>query len=152
MPQGRIIIADNHLNMLAGVHRLLEEEVETTLMVGDEISLNHALEHFNPDVVLADISFPISKERNVAWFLKKNFPKINVIILSVGDEKAAIDDVMAAGVEGFVLKHRAVIDLIPAIRGCLRGTSTFFLGMISTGLMLWGIRFKAVLHAIVVEI
>lgn len=119
MPQGRIVIADNHLNMLAGVHRLLKEEVETILMVGDEISLNHALEHFNPNVVLADISFPVSKERNVAWFLKKNFPKINVIILSVGDEKAAIDDVMAAGVEGFVLKHRAVIDLIPAIRGCL---------------------------------
>jgi two-component system response regulator DegU len=53
--------------------------------------------------------------------LKTNFPKIKVIILSVHDEKAVMDDVMAAGVEGFVLKHRAVIDLIPAIRGVLQG-------------------------------
>ena len=37
------------------------------------------------------------------------------------DEKAVMDDVMAAGVEGFVLKHRAVVDLIPAIRGVLQG-------------------------------
>jgi len=32
-----------------------------------------------------------------------------------------VDDVMASGVEGFVLKRRAVIDLIPAIREVLRG-------------------------------
>jgi len=53
--------------------------------------------------------------------LKENFPIIKVIILSVHDEKSVLDDVMAAGVEGFVLKPRAVIDLIPAIREVLLG-------------------------------
>ena len=53
--------------------------------------------------------------------LKKNFPKIKVIILSVHDEKSVLDDVKAAGVEGFVLKRRAVVDLIPAIREVLQG-------------------------------
>jgi DNA-binding NarL/FixJ family response regulator len=70
---------------------------------------------------VADLSLPTSTETNIAWVLKTNFPKIKVIILSVHDEKAVLDDVMAAGVEGFVLKHRAVIDLIPAIRGVLKG-------------------------------
>ena len=121
MRQGRIILADKHSNMLGGIRRLLEDEVETVLMVADEISLNHALENFNPDVVVADLSLPISTETNIAWVLKKNFPKIKVIILSVHDEKSVMDDVMAAGVEGFVLKQRAVIDLIPAIRGVLQG-------------------------------
>jgi DNA-binding NarL/FixJ family response regulator len=121
MRQGRIILADKHSNMLGGIRRLLEDEVETVLMVTDEISLNHALENFNPDVVVADLSLPISTKTNIAWVLKKNFPKIKVIILSVHDEKSVLDDVMAAGVEGFVLKHRAVIDLIPAIRGVLQG-------------------------------
>jgi two-component system response regulator DegU len=121
MRQGRIILADKHPNMLGGIRRLLEDEVETVLMVADEISLNHALENFNPDVVVADLSLPISTKTNIAWVLKKNFPKIKVIILSVHDEKTVLDDVMAAGVEGFVLKHRAVIDLIPAIRGVLQG-------------------------------
>jgi two-component system response regulator DegU len=121
MRQGRVILADKHSNMLGGIRRLLEDEVETVLMVADEISLNHALENFNPDVVVVDLSLPISTKTNIAWALKKNFPKIKVIILSVHDEKSVLDDVMAAGVEGFVLKHRAVIDLIPAIRGVLQG-------------------------------
>ena len=121
MRQGRVILADKHSNMLGGIRRLLEDEVETVLMVADEISLNHALENFNPDVVVADLSLPISTKTNIAWVLKKNFPKIKVIILSVHDEKSVLDDVMAAGVEGFVLKQRAVIDLIPAIRGVLQG-------------------------------
>jgi DNA-binding NarL/FixJ family response regulator len=121
MRQGRIILADKHSNMLAGIRRLLEDEVETVLMVADEISLNHALENVNPDVVVADLSLPTSTETNIAWVLKKKFPKMKVIILSIHDEKAVLDDVMAAGVEGFVLKHRAVVDLIPAIRGVLQG-------------------------------
>lgn len=121
MPQSRVILADKHSNMLGGIRRLLEDEVKTVLMVADEISLYHALENFNPDVVVADLSLPISTETNIAWVLKKNFPKIKVIILSFHDEKSVVDDVIAAGVEGFVLKHRAVIDLIPAIHEVLQG-------------------------------
>ena len=121
MRQGRIILADNHSNMLAGIRRFLEDEVETVLMVADEISLNHALENFNPDVVVTDLSLPTSTGTNIAWVLKKKFPKIKVIILSVHDEKSVMEDVMATGVEGFVLKPRALIDLIPAIRGVLQG-------------------------------
>ena len=121
MRQGRIILADKHSNMLAGIRRLLEDEVETVLMVADEASLIHVLENFNPDVVVADLSLPSLTEKNIAWVLKENFPRIKVIILSVHDEKSVLDDVMAAGVEGFVLKPRAVIDLIPAIREVLQG-------------------------------
>jgi DNA-binding NarL/FixJ family response regulator len=121
MRQGRLILADKHSNMLGGIRRLLEDEVETVLMVSDEISLHHALENFNPDVVVADLSLPITTNTNIARALKKNFPKIKVIILSTHDEKSVVDDVMAAGVEGFVLKRRAVIDLIPAIREVLQG-------------------------------
>ena len=60
MRQGRIILADKHSNMLGGIRRLLEDVVETVLMVTDETSLNHALENFNPDVVVVDLSLPTS--------------------------------------------------------------------------------------------
>jgi len=121
MKQSRVILADKHPNMLGGIRRLLEDEVETVLMVTDEISLYHALENFNPDVVVADLSLPISTKTNIAWVLKKNFPETRVIILSIHDEKSVVDDVMAAGIEGFVLKRRAVVDLIPAIHEVLQG-------------------------------
>ncbi len=121
MREGRVILADEHSHMLAGIRRILEDEVKTVLMVSDEFSLYHALDNFNPDVVVADLSLPISARANIAWVLKENFPKIKVIILSIHDEKTVVDDVMAAGAEGFVLKRRAVTDLIPAIREVLQG-------------------------------
>ena len=121
MRQGRVILADKQTNVLGGIRRLLEAEVETVLMVADEISLRHALEHFNPDVVVADLSLPVSTKTNIARELKENFPQIKVIILSIHDERSVVDDVMASGIEGFVLKWRMVIDLIPAIREVRRG-------------------------------
>ena len=69
--------------------------------------------------MVADLSLPVSKGANIAWALKEEFPKVKVIILSIHNEKAVVDDLMAAGVEGIVLKNRAVIDLIPAIREVL---------------------------------
>ena len=100
MGQGRVILADKHSNVLGGIRRLLEAEVETVLMVTDEISLRHALEHHNPDVVVADLSLPVSTKTNIALELKKNFPKIKVIILSNYDDRSVVDDVMASGTPG----------------------------------------------------
>ena len=121
MRQGRVILADTHPNVLGGIRRLLEAEVESVLMVTDEISLRHALEHINPDVLVADLSLPVSTKTNIARELKKNYPRIKIIILSIHDDSSVFEEVMASGVEGFVLKRRAAIDLIPAIREVLRG-------------------------------
>jgi DNA-binding NarL/FixJ family response regulator len=115
--------------MLGGIRRLLEGEADTVLMVADEISLYNVLENFNPDVVVADLSLPTSTETNIAWVFKKHFPLKKIIIMSLHDEKPVIDDVMAAGVEGFVLKRRAVIDLIPAIHEVLQGRKYISPGM-----------------------
>lgn len=90
-------------------------------MVSDEMSLYHALETHHPDVVVVDQSLSHSEETNIAWALKKKFPRIKIIILSLYDDQSVIDEVMAAGVEGYVLKRRAAIDLIPAFREVLEG-------------------------------
>jgi len=117
----RVIVADSHATMLAGIRRLLESEVRAVLMVSDEASLMAALEQFNPDLVVADLSLPTRGEANVARLLKKRYPGTRVIILSVHDEPTAVEEAMAAGVEGFVLKQRAAIDLLPAISEVCQG-------------------------------
>jgi DNA-binding NarL/FixJ family response regulator len=118
---GRVILADKHVNTLGAVRNLIETEAATVLMVTDEASLWAALENFEPDVVVADLSLPFSRGTNVARSLKDRHPAVKVIILSIHDEKTVLDEVMATGVEGFVLKRRAVIDLIPAMREILQG-------------------------------
>jgi DNA-binding NarL/FixJ family response regulator len=117
----RVVVADQHPIMLEGIRRMLETEAESVLMVADEASLMQAVESVLPDLVIADLSFPVSGATNVARLLKQQHPGIKIIILSVHEEPAAADEVAGAGAEGFVLKRRAVIDLIAAVRAVCRG-------------------------------
>ena len=117
----RVVVADQHPIMLEGIRRMLETEAESVLMVADEASLMQAVERVLPDLVIADLSFPVSGGANVARLLKERHPGIKIIILSVHEEPAAADEVAAAGAEAFVLKRRAVVDLIAAVRAVCGG-------------------------------
>jgi CheY-like chemotaxis protein len=118
---GLVILADRHPSMLEGIRRMLETEVESVLMVADEVSLMQAVEKTIPDLVVADLSLPIFGAGNVVRLLKKHYPDIRVIIMSVHDERAVVNEVMEAGAEGFVLKRRTAIDLLPAITEVSQG-------------------------------
>jgi DNA-binding NarL/FixJ family response regulator len=121
MKQGKVLLADNHQNMLEGVRNLLEDMFETVFMVADEASLLEAAEKLKPDLIVADLSLPVTKEVNIVRRLKMAFPDIKLIILSIHDERAAVGECINAGATGIVLKRRAVIDLIPAVESVLKG-------------------------------
>jgi two-component system, NarL family, nitrate/nitrite response regulator NarL len=121
MKQIRVILADQHINVLGAIRNLLEEEAKTVLMVADETSLWAALENFKPDLVVADLSLLFPGTQHIPQTLKDKYPLVKLIILSSYEEKPVLEEAMATGAEGFVLKHRAVIDLIPAIREVLQG-------------------------------
>jgi DNA-binding NarL/FixJ family response regulator len=80
-----------------------------------------AAEKLSPDLIVADLSLPVKSEINIARRLKKAFPKIRLIILSVHDEGVAVGECIVAGVSGFVLKRTAVDDLVPAIETAMNG-------------------------------
>jgi DNA-binding NarL/FixJ family response regulator len=121
MKQGKVLLADNHQNMLEGVRNLLEDMFETVFMVADEASLMEAAEKLNPDLIVADLSLPVTKEINIVRRLKMAFPQIKLIILSIHDEQAAFGECIEAGARGIVLKRRAVDDLVPAVEAVLKG-------------------------------
>jgi DNA-binding NarL/FixJ family response regulator len=121
MRQGKVLLADNHQNMLAGVRTLLESMFATVFMVADEASLMEAAEKLVPDLIVADLSLPVTKEINIARRLKKAFPLIRLIILSVHDERAAISECIEAGASAVVLKRSAVNDLVPAVGAVMKG-------------------------------
>lgn len=117
----KVLLADNHQNMLAGVRTLLESRFDKVFMVADEASLLEAAEKIKPDLIVADLSLPVTREVNIARRLKKTFPAIKFIILSVHDERNAINECIEAGAAAFVLKRTAVNDLVPAIEAVQRG-------------------------------
>ena len=120
MKQGKVILADTHQNMLAGVRTLLESMFDKVFMVADEPSLLEAADKIKPDLIVADLSFPVTREINIVRRLHKAFPEIKLIILSVHDEPNAIKECIEAGATAFVLKRTAVNDLVPAIEAALR--------------------------------
>jgi DNA-binding NarL/FixJ family response regulator len=120
-PLKRILIADAHPNMVAGVRQLLKELFEVSVMVADVPSLSDAVVRSDYDLVIADISIPRISGENVVRLLKRLRPDLRLIILSVHDEPVYVEECLTAGAEGFVLKRSAVDDLVPAVAAVLRG-------------------------------
>ncbi|HAK59138.1 MAG TPA: hypothetical protein DCO77_01975 [Nitrospiraceae bacterium] len=121
MKQGRVVLADSHQNMMEGIRGLLETVFEVVVMVADETSLLDTVDTVNPDLVVVDLSLPVSEEMNVARSFSRAKPGMKFLILSVHDDRTAVDECMASGACGFVLKRTAADDLLPAVEEVLRG-------------------------------
>lgn len=121
MKQGRVVLADSHQNMMEGIRSLLETRFEVVVMVADETSLLDTVNTVNPDLVVVDLSLPVSEEVNVALRFSRAKPGMKFLILSVHDDRTAVDECMASGASGFVLKRTAADDLLPAVEEVLRG-------------------------------
>ena len=118
---GRLVLADSHPGMLEGMRRLLEKEAKSVVMVADEASLIQAVDGIAPDLGVADFSFPVSGAANVVRLIKQHHAETKVIVVSIHEDPTVTSEAINAGAEGFVLKRRAVVDLIPAICEVCRG-------------------------------
>jgi DNA-binding NarL/FixJ family response regulator len=121
MPAERIILAETHPIFVGVVRRLLQETMGAMFMVADECSLIDAIAETHFDLVIADLSFPVASGENVVRLLHRLNPKLKAIILSVHDEQTVVNECLAAGMKGFVLKRTAATDLLPAVEAVLKG-------------------------------
>jgi DNA-binding NarL/FixJ family response regulator len=121
MPPKRILLAETHPTFVGVVRLLLKETMAAMFMVADEASLNEAVAGAQFDLIIADLSFPVSSGKNVIRLLQRLNPEIKCIILSVHDEQTAVDECLAAGAKGFVLKRTASTDLLAAVETVLKG-------------------------------
>jgi len=117
----RILLAETHPTFVGVVRLILKETACTMLMVADEHSLTEAVAGTQFDLAIADLSFPISSGENVVRLLQRLNPELKSIILSVHDEQTVVDECLATGVKGFVLKRTASTDLLAAVEVVLKG-------------------------------
>ena len=121
MPSKRILLAETHLTFVGVVRLILRDTGSTMLTAADELSLVEAVTNTRFDLVIADLSFPISSGGNVARLLYRLNPGLKTIILSVHDEPTVVEECVAAGAKGFVLKRAASTDLLAAVETVLSG-------------------------------
>lgn len=119
----RILLADDHHLVRAGIRSLLEDfpDFEVVGETGDgreAISLAHACQ---PDVILMDITMGSLNGLEAAARIVKECPAVRVIILSMHANEEYVRQALQAGASGYLLKDAATTELEIALRGVLRG-------------------------------
>jgi DNA-binding NarL/FixJ family response regulator len=90
-------------------------------MVADESSLLEAITRMEPDLVVVDLSLPVTENVNIVRTVLSRHPGLRVIVLSVHDEELVSSHTLSAGAVGFVLKRTAGVDLTAAVDAIYRG-------------------------------
>jgi DNA-binding NarL/FixJ family response regulator len=122
--QLRVAIADDHRLMLDGIRRALEAAPDISV-VGEAMSGEEMLRlvpKVNPDVVILDMRMPKGDGLTTLSQLKKDYPDLKVIILSMFEEPDHINEALEKGAAGYVVKSINPLDLPSTIRQVVEGT------------------------------
>lgn len=119
----RVILADDHTLVRAGLRSLVEQLKDVTVVAeannGHEV-LSLASAH-HPDVVLMDISMPGMNGFEAALRLKKDHPQVKIIILSMHASEEYVLQALRAGASGYLVKDSAPLELGLALQAVARG-------------------------------
>lgn len=119
----RIVLADDHPIVLDGLRNLIRAESDFEL-VGEAASGLSALKIIreqHPDVAVLDISMPELNGIVLSRRLAGEMPALRLLILTLHEDRAYLNQALEAGVRGYVLKRSAVENLVQAIRAVLVG-------------------------------
>jgi DNA-binding NarL/FixJ family response regulator len=119
----RVLIADDHALVRAGI-RALVEKIEGVVVVGEAGKGSEALElveELKPNLMLLDITMPDGGGFDVLDHVTKKYPEIKVIVLTVHDAGEYAIRALREGAAGFLPKSAASIELEQAIETVIRG-------------------------------
>jgi len=95
--------------------------MQVTSEAGDGLALLELLKDHTPDVVILDISMPRLRGLEAAEIIKAQYPQVKIMILTMHRDKYLFARAMEIGVDAYVLKDEADIDLTRAIKAILAG-------------------------------
>lgn len=118
----RVILADDHTLVRAGIRSLLEK-IAGVQVVGEASDGREALEIIkktNPNIALLDITMSGMNGLDVTARVVKDFPHIKVIILSMHANEEYVLQALKIGVSGYLLKDAATTELELALKAIAR--------------------------------
>jgi DNA-binding NarL/FixJ family response regulator len=123
----RIVIADDHEIYRNGFKLLLKNQDELELVGEAEngVELIEAVTEFQPEVVITDIKMPQMDGIEACKVIKKKFPEMKVIALSMFNEDNLIIDMLEAGARGYLLKNTKKPELLLAAREVFEGRTYY---------------------------
>ena len=119
----RIILADDHEILRAGLKSLLDREPDFKVVAQarDGEELLDKLTSVKADCVVMDLSMPNLDGLATLKEIQKNFPKIKCLVLTMQKDQEHFKRAMANGASGYVLKDNAFDLLVMAIKMVMKG-------------------------------
>ncbi len=121
MVRSRILLADDHLLVMEGLRKLLEDEHDLVGTVEDGVALVDMAKELDPDIILLDISMPMLNGIEAARKIKKLLPECKLIFVTMHGDSTYVIEAFRAGASGYLLKRSAASELSQAIRAVLNG-------------------------------
>ena len=121
----RILLADDHTILRDGIRALLSTDADLEVVGeasnGAEVLL--MLETTPTDVVLMDVQMPVLDGFDTVPELRRRFPEVRVLVLTMLDHENYVTRMFEAGASGYVLKNAAISEITYAIRTVAAGNS-----------------------------
>ena len=117
----RVLLADDHEEVLARVRVILGEEFDIVNAVNNGRDAIEETERLDPDVLVIDISMPILNGLQAASKLRETNLRTKIVFLTVHEDPDFVAAALAAGASAYVTKEDVTTDLLPAIYEVLQG-------------------------------
>jgi DNA-binding NarL/FixJ family response regulator len=112
-----IVLAEDHALVREGIKKIVEDidDFQVVGEVGDAVQLLELVQTLDTDMVILDISMPGMPGIVAAREIKRRYPQIKVLILTMHKKKEYLNDAIAAGADGYLLKEDVAKELGSAI-------------------------------------
>ncbi len=118
-----LLLVDDHAVVRSGLKMLLGSEPDVEI-AGEASTAAEAIEaaaQVNPDVILMDIGLPDRSGIEATREIKKRFPKVAIVALTIHEDQEYFFKMLEAGASGYVPKRAAPDELLTAIRAAAAG-------------------------------
>jgi DNA-binding NarL/FixJ family response regulator len=131
MPRIRVLVADDHAVLRAGLKMLIggQPDMEVVAEAGDGEEALRRAKDTRPDVAIMDMTMPGAGGIQAIERLRAACPETRVLVLTMHDVPAYLRAALAAGASGYVVKRAADAELLSAIRGVARGRTVLDPGL-----------------------
>ncbi|MES2265333.1 MAG: response regulator transcription factor [Bacteroidota bacterium] len=122
-----IFIVDDHQMVIDGL-RLIIDTINGFDIVGESTSAHQALDMLattHADILLTDVSMPEMSGIELTRLVKKKFPHVKIIALSMFSESQVVAEMIDAGISGYILKNTGKQELIEALNKVSSGQNYF---------------------------
>jgi DNA-binding NarL/FixJ family response regulator len=126
---GRIVLADDHPDLLREIRALLAPDFEVLDAVADGLSLVASARSARPDVVISDVRMPGINGIEACRRILREGCCGAAVVLTMYNDGHLVSEALQAGIRGYVLKVEAADELIPAVNSVLSGGTYFSRGV-----------------------